>query len=213
MQCQLCISIVIKNHVISYLADSGVACLLISTSMFAWVSSLTIPRSTLNVSLILANGSWFGCPVQRNTEKVLHRTCLSGIQLPLYRRLNWWSAKIISMEMYSHGWSNVTQHEIHTDKWRHILIPSRRVLIHNEEELKYLFVDMLDKVFVKLSTSPGHRPSFMSRKRIDHWGRVNYQNLNVIIGRDSFPLLRVYTTLNSLEESSVFMTLDLASDC
>lgn len=53
--------------------------------------------------------------------------------------------EVFSYEECIIGWSNITQHEIHTEDFRPIGIPPRQVPVHYEQNHKELILEMSEK--------------------------------------------------------------------
>lgn len=90
--------------------------------------------------------------------------------------------------------------------------PPRRKKKHMRIEEDRLAQEMLDAGVVEPSTNPWSSPVVLSRKK-DGFLRfcVNYRRLKDATLKDAQPLLRVDDSLESLESTKFFFTLDLQS--
>jgi hypothetical protein len=88
----------------------------------------------------------------------------------------------------------------------------RRLPIKQREEANKLIEEMRSQGVIKPSQSPWTSPIVLVKKK-DGSKRfcVDYRRLNKVTKRDSYPLPRVDTTLDAINGSSWFSTLDLKS--
>ena len=84
--------------------------------------------------------------------------------------------------------------------------PAQRTLV------KDLLDDMLHKNIIQPSQSPWASPIVLARKK-DGSVRfcVDYRKMNEVTRKDAYPLPRINDTLETLSDSKIFSTLDLAS--
>jgi hypothetical protein len=88
----------------------------------------------------------------------------------------------------------------------------RRLPIKQREEANKLIEEMRSQGVIKPSQSPWTSPIVLVKKK-DGSKRfcVDYRRLNKVTKRDSYPLPRIDTTLDAINGSSWFSTLDLKS--
>ena len=103
------------------------------------------------------------------------------------------------------------QHKINTGDAVPLKQPPRRLPIAKREEADRA-VEEMEKQIIEPSSSPWSSPVVLVRKK-DGTTRfcVDYRRLNDVTRKDSFPLPRIDTTLDSLNGSHWFSTLDLKS--
>ncbi|GFX51187.1 hypothetical protein TNCV_2735381 [Trichonephila clavipes] len=84
--------------------------------------------------------------------------------------------------------------------------PAERRIIHDEVE------KMLDRGIMQPSKSPWSSPDILVRKKDNTWSFcVDYRRLNRITKKDVYPLPRIDDSLDSLQESKLFSSMDLSS--
>jgi hypothetical protein len=110
------------------------------------------------------------------------------------------------------GFSTTIQHRINLTDDNPIAQPYRRIPPSQYTEVKQHIQDLLDKNIIKESTSPYAAPIVVVRKK-DQSIRlcIDYRKLNLKTVRDAFPLPRIDESLDALNGSKFFSTLDLAS--
>ncbi|GBM46445.1 Retrovirus-related Pol polyprotein from transposon 297 [Araneus ventricosus] len=110
------------------------------------------------------------------------------------------------------GRCNVTQHRINTGDHPPIKQYPRRLPLARKEEADHLVKAMVDNGIIDESSSPWASPIVLVKKK-DGSTRfcVDYRKLNEITKKDSYPLPRIDDTLDALNGSQWFTTLDLKS--
>ncbi|GBM49760.1 Transposon Ty3-G Gag-Pol polyprotein [Araneus ventricosus] len=110
------------------------------------------------------------------------------------------------------GHCNMTQHRINTGVHPPIKQYPRRLPLSRKEEADHLVKDMVDNGIIEESSGPWASPIVLVRKK-DGSTRfcVDYRKLKEITKKDSYPLPRIDDTLDALNGSQWFTTLDLKS--
>ncbi|GBN37862.1 Retrovirus-related Pol polyprotein from transposon 297 [Araneus ventricosus] len=110
------------------------------------------------------------------------------------------------------GRCNMTQHRINTGDHPPIKQYSRRLPLVRKEEADHLVKEMVDNGIIEESSGPWASPIVLVKKK-DGSSRfcVDYRKLNEITKKDNYPLPRIYDTLDALNGSQWFTTLDLKS--
>ncbi|GBN11740.1 Transposon Ty3-I Gag-Pol polyprotein [Araneus ventricosus] len=110
------------------------------------------------------------------------------------------------------GRCNMTQHRINTGNHPPIKQYPRRLPLAKKEEAERLVKEMVDNGIIEESSGPWASPLMLVKKK-DGSTRfcVDYRNLNEITIKDSYPLPRIDDTLDALNGSQWFSTLDLKS--
>ena len=110
------------------------------------------------------------------------------------------------------GSTNLTTHRIDTGDAPPIKRPPHRMASGKIPEMKTEVQDMLERGIIRSPKSPYSSPIVIVKKK-DGADRfcVDYRKLNEITRKDVFPIPRIEQTLDALEGSSFFSTLDLAS--
>ena len=110
------------------------------------------------------------------------------------------------------GRTDVVQHKIDTGDAKPIRIPPRRVPLAKRGETEACIKDMREQQIIQPSNSPWSAPVVLVKKK-DGSTRfcIDYRALNEVTKKDSFPIPRIDTVLDSLSGSSWFSTLDLKS--
>ncbi|GBM70266.1 Retrovirus-related Pol polyprotein from transposon 297 [Araneus ventricosus] len=105
---------------------------------------------------------------------------------------------------------NMTQHRINTGDHPPIKQYPRCLPLARKEEADHLVKDMLGNGIIEESSGPWVSPIVLVKKK-DGSTRfcVDYRKLNEITKKDSYPLPRIDNTLDSLNGSQWFTTLDL----
>ncbi|GBN22874.1 Transposon Ty3-I Gag-Pol polyprotein [Araneus ventricosus] len=106
----------------------------------------------------------------------------------------------------------MTQHRINTGNHPPIKQYSRRLPLAKKEEAERLVKEMVDNGIIEESSGPWASPIVLVKKK-DGSTRfcVDYRKLNEITIKDSYPLPRIDDTLDALNGSQWFSTLDLKS--
>ncbi|GBM67977.1 Transposon Ty3-I Gag-Pol polyprotein [Araneus ventricosus] len=106
----------------------------------------------------------------------------------------------------------MTQYRINTSDHPPIKQYPRRLRLARKEEADHLVKDMLDNGIIEESSGPWASPIVLVKKK-DGSTRfcVDYRKLNEIPKKDSYPLPRIDDTLDALNGSQWFTTLDLKS--
>ncbi|GBM66435.1 Transposon Ty3-I Gag-Pol polyprotein [Araneus ventricosus] len=110
------------------------------------------------------------------------------------------------------GRCNMTQHRINTGDHPPIKQYPRRLPLARKEEADNLVKEMVDNGIIEESSGPWASPIVLVKKK-DGSTRfcVDYRKLNEITKKDSYPLPRIDDTLDALNGSQWFTTLDLKS--
>ncbi|GBN59646.1 Retrovirus-related Pol polyprotein from transposon 297, partial [Araneus ventricosus] len=110
------------------------------------------------------------------------------------------------------GRCNMTQHRINTGNHPPIKQYPRRLPLAKKEEAERLVKEMVDNGIIEESSGPWASPIVLVKKK-DGSTRfcVDYRKLNEITIKDSYPLPRIDDTLDALNGSQWFSTLDLKS--
>ncbi|GBM51656.1 Retrovirus-related Pol polyprotein from transposon 297 [Araneus ventricosus] len=106
----------------------------------------------------------------------------------------------------------MTQHRINTGDHPPIKQYPRRLPLARKEEAEHLVKEMVDNGIIEESSGPWASPIVLVKKK-DGSTRfcVDYRKLNEITKKDSYPLPRIDDTLDALNGSQWFTTLDLKS--
>ncbi|GBN48060.1 Transposon Ty3-G Gag-Pol polyprotein, partial [Araneus ventricosus] len=110
------------------------------------------------------------------------------------------------------GRCNMTQHRINTGDHPPIKQYPRHLPLARKEEAEHLVQEMVDNGIIEESSGPWASPIVLVKKK-DGSTRfcVDYRKLNEITKKDSYPLPRIGDTLDALNGSQWFTTLDLKS--
>ncbi|GBM00489.1 Transposon Ty3-G Gag-Pol polyprotein, partial [Araneus ventricosus] len=110
------------------------------------------------------------------------------------------------------GRCNMTQRRINTGNHPPIKQYPRRLPLAKKEEVERLVKEMVDNGIIEESSGPWASPIVLVKKK-DGSTRfcVDYRKLNEITIKDSYPLPRIDDTLDALNGSQWFSTLDLKS--
>ncbi|GBM40902.1 Retrovirus-related Pol polyprotein from transposon 297 [Araneus ventricosus] len=110
------------------------------------------------------------------------------------------------------GRCNMTQHRINTGDHPPIKQYPRRLPLARKEEADHLVKEMVDNGIIEESSGPWASPNVLVKKK-DGSTRfcVDYRKLNEITKKYSYPLPRIDDTLDALNGSQWFTTLDLES--
>ncbi|GBN65898.1 Retrovirus-related Pol polyprotein from transposon 297 [Araneus ventricosus] len=108
------------------------------------------------------------------------------------------------------GHCNMTQHRINTGDHPPIKQYPRRLPLARTEEAEHLVNEMVENGIIEESSGPWASPIVLVKKK-DGSTRfcVDYRKLNEISKKDSYPLTRIDDTLDALNGSQWFTTLDL----
>ncbi|GBL58159.1 Transposon Ty3-I Gag-Pol polyprotein [Araneus ventricosus] len=104
------------------------------------------------------------------------------------------------------------QHRINTGDHPPIKQYPRRLPLVRKEEAYHLVKEMVDNGIIEELSGPWASPIVLVKKK-DGSTRfcVDYRKLNEIMKKDSYPLPRIDNTLDALNGSQWFTTLDLKS--
>ena len=110
------------------------------------------------------------------------------------------------------GKTELVKHKIDTGDNSPIKMAPRRIPLAKQADATRCLQEMKEQGIIKASNSPWSAPVVLVKKK-DNTTRfcVEYRALNEVTKRDSFPLLRIDTVLDSLAGSSWFSTLDMKS--
>ena len=120
--------------------------------------------------------------------------------------------KVFSSSKFDLGASDIVEHRIHTGEATPIKQAPRRVPLTMKGEVDKEIKQLLDHGLIEKSKSSWSSPIVLVRKP-DNSLRVcvDYRKLNSVTIRDSYPLPDINTSLDSLQGSKWFSTLDLTS--
>ncbi|GBM42268.1 Transposon Ty3-I Gag-Pol polyprotein [Araneus ventricosus] len=106
----------------------------------------------------------------------------------------------------------MTQHRINTSDHPPIKQHPRRLPLARKEEAEHLVKEMVDNGIIEESSDLWASPIVLVKKK-DGSTRfcVDYRKLNEITKKDSYPLSRIDVTLDALNGSQWFTTLDWKS--
>ncbi|BHF57829.1 hypothetical protein SprV_0100077500 [Sparganum proliferum] len=136
----------------------------------------------------------------------------SSEQITAVRNLIFQNSAAFAWDGEPLGRTNVLQHTIDTGSARPIRQPPRRVPVRFQKQLEQTIKDMLDKHFIRSSSSPWASPIVLVKKKDGSLRLcVDYRKINAVTVKDSFPLPRIDTTLEALAGAACFSTLDLQS--
>ena len=108
------------------------------------------------------------------------------------------------------GRTNCVKHVINTGDHPPIRQPYRRIPASRGEQAHQLVQEMLQKDVIQPSSSPWASPVVLVQKKDGSYRFcVDYRKLNRITRKDAYPLPRVDDTLDALEGTKWFSTLDL----
>ncbi|GBM92206.1 Retrovirus-related Pol polyprotein from transposon 297 [Araneus ventricosus] len=106
----------------------------------------------------------------------------------------------------------MTQHRINTGNHPPIKQYPRRLPLSKKEEAERLVKEMVDNGIIEESSGPWASPIVLVKKKDGSTSFcVDYRKLNEITIKDSYPLPRIDDTLDALNGSQWFSTLDLKS--
>ncbi|KAK3090501.1 hypothetical protein FSP39_012342 [Pinctada imbricata] len=110
------------------------------------------------------------------------------------------------------GQTSLAEHRIDTGNSHPIKQPPRRIPLAKMHEVDKEIKDMLEKGVIEDSDSPWSSPVVLVKKK-DNTLRfcIDYRKLNEITIKDSHPIPRIDTTLDSLSGSKFYSTIDLKS--
>ena len=110
------------------------------------------------------------------------------------------------------GHTTLTPHKIDTGDSRPIRQGPRRLPLAKRQVADREVKRMLDMGVIEPSTSPWSSPIVLaSKKGGDVRFCIDFRKVNAVTKKDSFPLPRIDDSLNKLQGSSWFSTMDLAS--
>ncbi|GBN58215.1 Retrovirus-related Pol polyprotein from transposon 297 [Araneus ventricosus] len=110
------------------------------------------------------------------------------------------------------GRCNMTQHRINTGNHPPIKQYPRRFPLAKKEEAERLVKEMVDNGIIEESPGPWASPIVLVKKKEESTRFCfDYRKLNAITIKDSYPLPRIDDTLDALNGSQWFSTLDLKS--
>ncbi|GBM38864.1 Retrovirus-related Pol polyprotein from transposon 297 [Araneus ventricosus] len=127
-------------------------------------------------------------------------------------RKKWTLLERICLRDSDVGRCNVTQYRINAGNHPPIKQYPRRLPLARKEEAESLVKEMVDNGIIEESSGPWASPIVLVKKK-DGSTRfcVDYRKLNEITIKDSYPLPRIDDTLDALNRSQWFSTLDLKS--
>lgn len=110
------------------------------------------------------------------------------------------------------GRTSKLKHSIDTGDAHPVRQPVRRIPPARRSEVTELLKEMIEKDIIQPSSSPWASPIVLVKKK-DGSTRfcIDYRKLNAITRKDAYPLPRIDETLDTLQGSKWFSTLDLAS--
>ena len=110
------------------------------------------------------------------------------------------------------GKTELVKHKIDTGDNSPIKMAPRRIPLAKQADATRCLQEMKEQGIIKASNSPWSAPIVLVKKE-DNTTRfcVDYRALNEVTKKDSFPLPRIDTVLDSLAGSSWFSTLDMKS--
>ncbi|BHF68548.1 hypothetical protein SprV_0301158400 [Sparganum proliferum] len=116
-----------------------------------------------------------------------------------------WSTDTISR-------TRIVEQTIDTGDARPIWQPPRRIPVRYRDEVDKLLDELLRAKFIRPSSSPWASPiALVPKKDSSRRPCIDYRRLNAVTVRDSFPLPRLYDTIDALGQAVWFSTLDLKS--
>ncbi|GBM68434.1 Retrovirus-related Pol polyprotein from transposon 297 [Araneus ventricosus] len=106
----------------------------------------------------------------------------------------------------------MTQHRINTGDHPPVKQYLRRLPLARKEEAEHLVKEMVNNGIIEESSGPWTSPIVLVKKK-DESTRFcfDYRKLNKVMIKNSYPLPRIDDTLDALNESQWFTTLDLKS--
>ncbi|CAG2221615.1 unnamed protein product [Mytilus edulis] len=110
------------------------------------------------------------------------------------------------------GKTDIVRHTIDTGNTKPVKIPPRRVPIKQREIIEQELEKMLQNDVIEPSCSPWSAPVTLCLKKDSTWRFcIDYRVLNLHTLKDSYPLPRIDSSLDSLGNNKWFSTIDLAS--
>ena len=110
------------------------------------------------------------------------------------------------------GRTSLTSHKIVTGDQKPIKQQPRRLPLTKARIAQEAIEEMHEQGIIEPSSSPSTSPIVLVRKKDGtHRFCVDYRKLNEVTKKDSYPLPRIDTTLDALEGSKWFSTLDMKS--
>lgn len=90
--------------------------------------------------------------------------------------------------------------------------PPRRLGLEKDAEVERQISDLQERGLIEPADGAWSSPVVLVRKKDGKWRLcIDYRKLNAVTCRDSYPLLRIYDSLDTLAGSCYFSTLDLLS--
>ncbi|PIK58380.1 Retrovirus-related Pol polyprotein from transposon [Apostichopus japonicus] len=144
----------------------------------------------------------------------LMETCggLDGCQQEQLKELLLKYEDVFSKSPDDLGRTMIVQHTIDTGTAKPIKQPARKVPMHQRETVSILLQEMLDAEVVEPSSSAWSSPVVLVKKKNGKTRFcVDYRKVNGVTVKDSYPIPRITESLDALNGSCWFSTLDLAS--
>ena len=111
------------------------------------------------------------------------------------------------------GRTNIVEHRINTGDAVPIRQCLRRLPESQCEEASNQIREMLKKDIIESSNGPWSSPIVLVKKKDSTYRFcVDYRELNAVTVKDAYPLPRIDSMLDSLSGSSLYSTLDLATE-
>ena len=149
------------------------------------------------------------------TSNHLFHHCADGLETTekeVLHRLLCQFSDLFSTGTNDLGCTDLVMHEIHTGNAKPVHQPPRRLPLAKREEAEKMLSEMRKQGVIEPSVSAWSSPVVLVKKK-DGSTRfcVDYQRLNDLTQKDSYPLPRINDTIDSLAGAQWFSTLDLKS--
>jgi len=137
---------------------------------------------------------------------------LSPLEMSQLRNLLSKFSDVISSGNSDLGRTQLVRHQINTGAANPIRQARRRLPFHQRQRVQKMLDEMLEQSVIEPSSSPWSSPIVLVRKKDGSYRFcVDFCQLNKLTKKDAHPLPRIDDTLDSLQGSCWFSTLDLAS--